>query len=150
MLEIDGSQGEGGGQIVRTSVSLAAVFSRPIRITGVRANRKRPGLQPQHLCAVQSLAQLTGSKLEGASIGSVEFSFIPQERKKEFGDLLGQQHDINIGTAGSSTLVMQTLLPSFLTAPLPSDFLKLVEATFTDATDEHKDLSLMTTITIIG
>ena len=150
MLEIDGSQGEGGGQIVRTSVSLAAVFSRPIRITGVRANRKRPGLQPQHLCAVQSLAQLTGSKLEGASIGSVEFSFIPQERKKEFGDLLGQQHDINIGTAGSSTLVLQTLLPSFLTAPLPSDFLKLVEATFTDATDEHKDLSLMTTITIIG
>lgn len=150
ILEIDGSRGEGGGQIVRTSVSLAAVFSRPIRITGVRSNRKKPGLQPQHLCAVQSLAQITGSKLEGATIGSVEFSFIPQEREKEFGDLLGKQHDINIGTAGSSTLVMQTLLPSFLTAPLPSEFMKAVDAAIIGVTDEHKDVSLTTTITIIG
>ena len=150
ILEIDGSRGEGGGQIVRTSVSLAAILCRPIRIYGVRANRRKPGLQPQHLCAVQSLAQITGSKLEGAIIGSIEFSFIPQDRVGGCGELLGRRHDIDIGTAGSSTLVMQTLLPSFLTAPLPYEFIKAVESATIVTTSEQSDISLTTTITITG
>lgn len=115
-LEIDGSLGEGGGQILRTSVSLSAVTGRPIRIVRIRAGRPKPGLQKQHLCAVQSLAKMTGARLEGAEVGSQEISFIPSANPD---DPLGRDHLIDIGSAGSTTLVFQTLLPTLLTAPFP-------------------------------
>ncbi|MEE8522649.1 MAG: RNA 3'-terminal phosphate cyclase, partial [Thermoanaerobaculia bacterium] len=70
MLELDGSQGEGGGQIVRSAVALATITGTPIRLRKIRAGRRRPGLRRQHLTAVQAAAKICGGRLEGDRIGS--------------------------------------------------------------------------------
>ena len=105
MIKIDGSQGEGGGQILRTSVSLAAALGEPITIDNIRSNRPKPGLRPQHLHSIQTIAKLSNSTTEGLDLNSTKISLHPN-------NISSKNLDINIGTAGSITLLVQSLLQS--------------------------------------
>ncbi len=111
-VEIDGSMGEGGGQILRTSVALAAIAGKPLRIVNIRAKRKNPGLRPQHLTAVRAIAAISGGKLEGDRVGSMELTFRP-------GRIKGGSFRFDVGTAGSVSLVLQALLPVMAYAEAP-------------------------------
>jgi RNA 3'-terminal phosphate cyclase (ATP) len=102
-LTLDGSHGEGGGQIVRTALSLAVALSRPVTIANVRAARPRPGLQPQHLTAVRALAAVSDAELDGAELHSTALRFAPRR-------LRGGTHRFEVGTAGAISLVFQALL----------------------------------------
>lgn len=113
MLTIDGSFGEGGGQILRSSLALAMVTGRPFRIEKIRAGRDRPGLMRQHLTAVTAAARISQAEVTGADIGSTALEFRP-------GRVAPGVYDFAIGTAGSTTLVLQTVLPALLTAGGPS------------------------------
>jgi RNA 3'-terminal phosphate cyclase (ATP) len=113
VLELDGSVGEGGGQILRTALSLSALTGRPFAIDRIRANRKKPGLLRQHLTAVRAAAAVCGASLRGDEPGSQSLSFQP-------GPVAAGEYRFAIGTAGSTTLVMQTVLPPLLTAAGPS------------------------------
>lgn len=115
MIEIDGSYGEGGGQIIRTSVALSAITGKPVRIVNIRASRPNPGLRPQHLHAVLALRELTGGKVRGARVGSKVLEFYP-------GTLRGGKIEVNVGTAGSISLVLQALLPAMAFSPEPVEF----------------------------
>ena len=103
-IEIDGSFGEGGGQIIRTSLSLAAMTGRAVQINNVRARRTKPGLQPQHLAAVRAAATLCDAHLHGDSVGSTSFTFEPQAH------VAAGDYHFEIGTAGAAPLVVQTVL----------------------------------------
>lgn len=113
MIELDGSAGEGGGQILRTALTLAMITGRPFRIRQIRARRAKPGLMRQHLVAVQAAARICGAEAAGAVLGSQELEFNP-------GKVQGGDYHFAIGTAGSCTLVLQTVLPALLTADRPS------------------------------
>jgi RNA 3'-terminal phosphate cyclase (ATP) len=113
MLSIDGSFGEGGGQIIRTSLALALVTGKAFRVYNVRAGRAKPGLQRQHLTAVTAAAEVGRARVEGAGPGAREFTFVP-------GEVSAGQYRFPIGTAGSTTLVMQTVLPPLMLASGPS------------------------------
>ncbi len=113
MLTIDGSQGEGGGQILRTALALSLVTGTPFRVERIRARRDRPGLMRQHLTAVDAAAAVGGAEAEGATLGSPALVFRP-------GSVKPGQHGFAIGSAGSTGLVLQTLLPALLTASGPS------------------------------
>lgn len=113
MLELDGSEGEGGGQILRTSLALSMVTGTPVRIRNVRARRSKPGLQRQHLVAVQAAARIGSARVTGAEIGSQTLTFEP-------GEVTPGEHRLSIGSAGSTTLVLQTVLPALLCASEPS------------------------------
>lgn len=113
MLTIDGSYGEGGGQILRSALTLSAITGRPIHIEKIRARRKKPGLRPQHLTAVRAAAAICGARVEGAEIGSEELRFLPRA-------LRGGDYSFDVGTAGSAMLVLQTLLLPLLFASTPS------------------------------
>jgi RNA 3'-terminal phosphate cyclase (ATP) len=104
MLEIDGSYGEGGGQLLRTAVALAAITRRSVHVRNIRADRSNPGLAPQHLAAVKAVASLCGAEVEGLEVHSREIRFKP-------GSLRGGRFDFPVGTAGSITLVLQAALP---------------------------------------
>jgi len=114
MIEIDGSIGEAGGQVLRTACALSAVTKKPCRVFNVRKGRSKPGLMPQHLLGIQALAQLCNGRLEGDFLGSEEIKFYP-------GEINGSRTSINvkIETAGSITLVLQTLIPPSLFTPAP-------------------------------
>ena len=112
MIEIDGAYGEGGGQALRSSLSLSALTCQPFSIRGIRANRPTPGLAAQHLLAVRACAKMCGAKLSGDYLGSTALSFAP-------GRIAGGNHFFDCGTAGSTALVLQTLLPPALFAPEP-------------------------------
>jgi len=114
VLLIDGSYGEGGGQILRTSLAFSALLGRPVRITKIRARRPRPGLQPQHLACVQALQRITNARVRGAALDSMELEFVPR-------GIRGGTYTINIGTAGSVTLLLQCLVLPLLFAPEPSN-----------------------------
>lgn len=113
MITIDGSHGEGGGQLVRMSCALSALTGRPVRLNNVRACRAPPGLAPQHLAAVQAVAQLCGAETEGLALRTLEFTFRP-------GPIRGGDYRFDVGTAGSITLVLQAVLPVALAAPAAS------------------------------
>ncbi|MEW6143559.1 MAG: RNA 3'-terminal phosphate cyclase [Thermodesulfobacteriota bacterium] len=106
-ITIDGSYGEGGGQIVRTAAALSAITGVPCRIYNIRMNRKNPGLARQHVLGLRALARLSGGELTGDSLGSTEITLVP-------GRMTSASLDVDIETAGSITLLLQTLLlPSF-------------------------------------
>ncbi|HEX4459138.1 MAG TPA: RNA 3'-terminal phosphate cyclase [Polyangia bacterium] len=113
MLTIDGSLGEGGGQALRTSLSLSLVSGTPFRIENIRARRPRPGLMRQHLTAVQAAAAVGRATLRGAEIGSTTLEFTPAT-------IACGEHRFAIGSAGSATLVLQTILPALLQGAAPS------------------------------
>ena len=114
MITIDGSFGEGGGQILRTSLALSLVTGKPFSIHDIRAGRKKPGLMRQHLTAVNAAAVIGQAVIKGNRIGSQAFTFKPEMIKP------GNYH-FAIGSAGSCTLVFQTILPALLMAGEPSD-----------------------------
>jgi RNA 3'-phosphate cyclase len=103
MIEIDGSYGEGGGQILRTALALSALLNQPLTVRQIRGKRKSPGLARQHLTGVEALSRIAGARVEGATLGSQALSFIP--KKISPGD-----YQFRIGTAGSVTLLLQSLL----------------------------------------
>ncbi len=105
-LEIDGSLGEGGGQILRTAVSLSAITGRPVQVASIRANRPNPGLRPQHLTAIQILAKLFDAKTENLKADSDWIRFRPS------GKFNGGPAKIDVGTAGSIPLILLTLVPA--------------------------------------
>ncbi len=102
-VTIDGSRGEGGGQVLRTSLALAIITGRKLRLRRIRAGRKRPGLQRQHLACVEAAAALCGARVEGAELDSQDLAFAP-------GDARPTELTIDIGSAGSTVLVAQTVL----------------------------------------
>jgi RNA 3'-terminal phosphate cyclase (ATP) len=116
MVTIDGSYGEGGGQILRTSLALSLVTGKPFSIHNIRAGRKKPGLMRQHLTAVNAAAEIGIAAIEGNTIGSQAFTFEPKTIKP------GNFH-FAIGSAGSCTLVFQTILPALLIAGEPSEII---------------------------
>ena len=116
-IKIDGSYGEGGGQILRTSLSLSCVTKRPIEIYNIRKGRKKPGLQPQHLTCVKAAQAISDAEVQGAELQSQNLIFIPKKIKAE--DYLFDVGEIK-GSAGSASLVLQTLLLPLFYADAPS------------------------------
>jgi RNA 3'-terminal phosphate cyclase (ATP) len=116
MITIDGSFGEGGGQILRTSLALSLVTGKPFSIHNIRAGRKKPGLMRQHLTAVNAAAEIGQAAIEGNRIGSQAFTFEPEIIRP------GNFH-FAIGSAGSCTLVFQTILPALIIAGGPSEII---------------------------
>ena len=110
---IDGSQGEGGGQILRSSLALSLVTGRPFRIDGIRAKRPKPGLLRQHLTAVRAAAAIGSAQVTGDELGSTALTFVP-------GPVRGGDYTFNVGSAGSTTLVLQTVLPALAVATAAS------------------------------
>jgi RNA 3'-phosphate cyclase len=107
MLTIDGSHGEGGGQVLRTSLSLSALLGREIRVENIRAGRSNPGLAAQHLASLRAAAEVCGASVEGDRMGSKQLQFRP-------GEIRGGRYQFEVGTAGATTLVLQTVLPALL------------------------------------
>jgi RNA 3'-terminal phosphate cyclase (ATP) len=103
MITIDGSFGEGGGQVLRSSLALSIVTGTPVHIENIRAGRQKPGLMRQHLTAVRAAADVSQARVSGDEIGSTALDFIP-------GEVVGGDYTFSIGTAGSTTLVLQTVL----------------------------------------
>lgn len=113
MLRLDGSAGEGGGQILRTALSLSLVTGTPFCLTDIRGGRERPGLKRQHLTAVAAAAQVGRARVEGLRLHSSRIDFLP-------GDVSGGDHVFDVQSAGSASLVLQTVLPALLLAATPS------------------------------
>lgn len=109
MLTIDGSMGEGGGQILRSALGLSLVTGTPFRIENIRAKRKNPGLMRQHLTCVQAAARIGCAKVDGDDVGSQSLTFEP-------GGIEPGEYHFAIGTAGSTSLVLQAVLPALLVA----------------------------------
>jgi len=112
-ITVDGSEGEGGGQMLRSSLSLSLVTGKPFRMVRVRAGRQKPGLLRQHLTCLRAAAEVSGATVEGADLGSQTVSFAP-------GPVRGGDYAFRIGSAGSTMLVLQTVLPALLRGVAPS------------------------------
>jgi RNA 3'-terminal phosphate cyclase (ATP) len=114
VIHVDGSQGEGGGQILRTSLALSAILGKPLKITAIRANRKPPGLKAQHLAGVKAVASITRAEVLGAELKSQTLQFIPKEIRGG-----SYQWDIaeETSSAGSVTLLLQAAYPPLLFSP---------------------------------
>ena len=108
-IRIDGRTGEGGGQILRSSLSLSMVTGQPFVMENIRAGRKKPGLMRQHLTCVQAAAAICGAQVDGDKLGSTEICFSPGATKTG-------AYEFTIGTAGSTMLVLQTVLPALMRA----------------------------------
>ena len=113
MIEIDGTFGEGGGQILRTSLSLSAITGQAVHFVNIRAKRRKPGLMRQHLACVKATTEITSGNVSGAELNSRELTFEP-------GTIHGGDYRFVVGTAGSITLIAQTVIPVLLRADAPS------------------------------
>jgi RNA 3'-terminal phosphate cyclase (ATP) len=109
MIELDGSVGEGGGQILRTSLALSMCTGQPVTLNNIRAKRAKPGLMRQHLTCVDAAREVSGAQVQGAELGSQSLAFEP-------GRVRAGDYRFNVGTAGSCTLVLQTVWPALLLA----------------------------------
>lgn len=103
MIEVDGSHGEGGGQILRTAIALSAIIGEPVKVVKIRAGRPNPGLAPQHMTSIEAIAALSDAAVDGLAPGAREITFSP-------GDVLGGDYRFDIGTAGSISLVLQSCM----------------------------------------
>ncbi len=115
MIEIDGSYGEGGGQILRTAVSLSALTMKPIRISNIRAGRPKPGLKHQHIAGIEVTGKIVNANIKGLKVGSTVVEFVPRQR-------CGGGVNYDVGTAGSISLVLQAALPPAVLSPEPISF----------------------------
>jgi RNA 3'-terminal phosphate cyclase (ATP) len=113
MIIIDGSEGEGGGQIVRNACALSLVTGEPFRVTNVRGGRDKPGLMRQHVTAIEAACAIGGAECEGLAVGSSEIAFRP-------GRVTAGYYHFAVGTAGSTGLVLQTVLQALMLADGPS------------------------------
>jgi len=113
MIKIDGSIGEGGGQVLRVCLALSALVGEPVAIKNVRVNRANPGLRSQHMTAMRALAEVANAQVSGLRLGSSEITFVPRRR-------LGGIYCFDTITAGSTTLILQALLPVLAFADQPS------------------------------
>ena len=113
MIEIDGGMGEGGGQVLRSALSLSCLTGKGFRIRNIRKTREKPGLMPQHLAAVQAAARIAAAEKAGDRLGSTELAFRPR-------GVQAGSYNFDIGTAGSTALLLQTLIPPLLAAAGPS------------------------------
>ncbi|MBN2230807.1 MAG: RNA 3'-terminal phosphate cyclase [Candidatus Thorarchaeota archaeon] len=115
MIELDGSYGEGGGQILRTAISLSALTMKPVRISRIRAGRPKPGLKNQHMGGIELTAKLVDAEVDGLQVGSTEVAFVPNQRR-------GGDFGLDVGTAGSISLLLQAALLPAVLAPQPVTF----------------------------
>jgi RNA 3'-terminal phosphate cyclase (ATP) len=106
LVKIDGSQGEGGGQILRTAISLSAITGKPIEVTNIRANRANPGLRPQHMAGIRIIADLFHARAENLKVGAEWIRFSPSDKFE------GGSIKLDIGTAGSIPLILMTVVPA--------------------------------------
>ncbi|RTL38988.1 MAG: RNA 3'-phosphate cyclase, partial [Rhodocyclaceae bacterium] len=113
MIEIDGAAGEGGGQILRTALALSMCTGQPFTLTRIRAGRAKPGLMRQHLTCVNAAAEVCAAEVDGAELNAQSLRFTP-------GQVRAGDYHFNVGTAGSCTLVLQTVWPALLMADAPS------------------------------
>ncbi|EBB9800321.1 RNA 3'-phosphate cyclase, partial [Salmonella enterica subsp. enterica serovar Typhimurium var. 5-] len=105
IIALDGAQGEGGGQILRSALSLSMITGQPFEMSGIRAGRAKPGLLRQHLTAVRAATEICGAQVNGDELGSQQLRFTP-------GPIRGGEYRFAIGSAGSCMLVLQTVLPA--------------------------------------
>lgn len=113
MLRIDGTEGEGGGQVLRTALGLSLLTQQPVQFDGIRGRRRTPGLQKEHLACVRAAAEVGMAEVHGAHPGSTALSFAPT-------GVRAGTYEFSVGAAGSALLVLQTVLPALLTASAPS------------------------------
>ena len=113
MILIDGSEGEGGGQVLRNACAMSLITGEPFRITKIRGGREKPGLMRQHVTAIEAACAIGGAECEGLAVGSTEITFRP-------GRIVPGDYRFAVGTAGSSGLVLQTILPPLMLADAPS------------------------------
>ncbi|HYY71832.1 MAG TPA: RNA 3'-terminal phosphate cyclase, partial [Nitrososphaeraceae archaeon] len=111
MLKINGSFGEGGGQILRSAISLSVLLQKPVEIYNIRSNRPKSGLRAQHIHTIKILADIFNAKVENLVLGSQFLRFIPNAGDKYFEDN-SQAIKVDIGTAGSISMLLQALIPS--------------------------------------
>jgi RNA 3'-terminal phosphate cyclase (ATP) len=113
MIVIDGAEGEGGGQVVRNACALSLVTGQPFRVTNIRGGREKPGLMRQHVTAVEAACRIGGGECDGLAVGSTDLTFTP-------GQVAAGDHHFAVGTAGSTGLVLQTILMPLVLADRPS------------------------------
>ena len=110
MIQLDGSYGEGGGSLIRTALALSTLTKKPFKINNIRAGRPKPGLKAQHLTAIKALKEICNAKTKDFELGTTDFWYHP-------GKIKSGVYNINIGTAGSITLLLQALILPSMFAP---------------------------------
>ena len=110
MLTIDGSYGEGGGQVLRTSLALSAITGQPVRVEDIRAGRRKPGLRPQHLTGVRAAAKICDAEVDGAKLNAQSLTFAPRSAPRAGTYTFDVAQAAKGGSAGSVSLILQTVL----------------------------------------